>query len=762
MEVDETIVNEVTGVPPRVIADVPSKLLPVMVINAPVGAAVGAKLVIVGAGINVKPFKLAVPPGVVKLSAPVEPLPILATMEVDETTVNEVTGVPPRVIADVASKLLPVMVINAPVAAAVGVKDVMMGAGINIKPFKLAVPPGVVKLNAPVEPLPTIATIVVDETTVNAVTEVPPSVIADVASKLLPVMVINAPVGAAVGAKLVIVGAGINVKPFKRAVPPGVVKLSAPVEPLPILATMDVDETTVNAVTEVPPRVIADAPSKLLPVMVINAPVAAAVGVKDVIMGAGINVKPFKLAVPPGVVKLSAPVDPLPTIATMEVDETIVNEVTEVPPRVIADAPSKLLPVMVINASVAAAVGVKDVMMGAGINIKPFKLAVPPGVVKLSAPVDPLPTIATIVVDETTVNEVTGVPPNVKVYVPVKLLPVMAINAPVAAAVGVKDVMLGAGINIKPFKLAVPPGVVRLSAPVDPLPTTATIVVDETTVNAVTGVPPRVIANVASKLLPVMVINAPVAAAVGVKDIMIGAGINIKPFKLAVPPGVVKLSAPVDPLPTTATIVVDETTVNAVTGVPPRVIADVASKLLPVMVINAPVAAAVGVKDVMMGAGINIKPFKLAVPPGVVKLSTPEDPLPTTATIVVDETTVNEVTGVPPRVIADAASKLLPVMVINALVAATVGVKDIMMGAGINIKPFKLAVPPGVVKLSAPVEPLPILATMEVDETTVNEVTGVPPRVIADVASKLVPVMVINAPVAAIAGEKEVIVGGGI
>jgi hypothetical protein len=259
-----------------------------------------------------------------------------------------------------------------------------------------------------------------------------------------------------------------------------------------------------------------------------------------------------------------------------------------------------------------------------------------------------------------------------------------------------------------------------------------------------------------------MVINAPVAAAVGVKDVIMGAGINVKPFKLAVPPGVVKLSAPVDPLPTIATMEVDETIVNEVTGVPPRVIADVPSKLLPVMVINAPVGAAVGAKLVIVGAGINVKPFKRAVPPGVVKLSAPEDPLPTTATIVVDETTVNEVTGVPPRVIADVASKLLPVMVINALVAATVGVKDIMMGAGINIKPFKLAVPPGVVKLSAPVEPLPILATMEVDETTVNEVTGVPPRVIADVASKLVPVMVINAPVAAIAGEKEVIVGGGI
>ena len=80
MEVDETTVNEVTEVPPKVIADVPSKLAPIIVINAPFGAAVGAKLVIVGAGINVKPFKLAVPPGVVKLSAPVDPLPTIATM----------------------------------------------------------------------------------------------------------------------------------------------------------------------------------------------------------------------------------------------------------------------------------------------------------------------------------------------------------------------------------------------------------------------------------------------------------------------------------------------------------------------------------------------------------------------------------------------------------------------------------------------------------------------------------------------------------
>jgi hypothetical protein len=739
---EERTVNAETCVPPRVIIDVPSKLLPVMVIKAPVAAAVGVKDVMMGGGIKINPFKVAMPPGVVRPSEPEEPLPTIAIIVVDETRVNEVTGVPPRVIIDVPSKLLPVMVINAPVATAVGVKDVMMGGGIKINPFKVAVPPGVVRPSAPEEPLPTIATMVVDETTVNAVTGVPPRVIIDVPSKLLPVMLIKAPVATAVGVKDVMMGGGINVKPFKAAVPPGVVKLSTPDEPLPTIATMVVDETRVNEVTGVPPRVIIDVPSKLLPVMVINAPVATAVGVNEVMIGGGINVKPFKLAVPPGVVKLSAPVEPLPILATMLVDETTVNAVTGVSPRVIIDVPSKLLPVMLINAPVATAVGVKDVMMGGGINVKPFKAAVPPGVVRPSAPEEPLPTIATMVVDETTVNAVTEVPPRVIIDVPSKLLPVIVINAPVAAAVGVKEVVMGGGININPFKVAVPPGVVRPSAPDEPLPTIATIEVDETRVNAVTEVPPRVIIDVPSKLLPVMLINAPVATAVGVKEVMMGGGINVKPFKLAVPPGVVKLSAPVEPLPILATTEVDETTVNVVTGVSPRVIIDVPSKLLPVIVINAPVAAAEGVKEVMMGGGININPFKVAVPPGVVRLIAPEEPLPTIATIEVDETRVNAVTGVPPRVIIDVPSKLLPVMLINAPVAAAVGVKDVMIGGGIKINPFKVAVPPGVVRLSAPEEPLPTIATMVVDETTVNEVTEVPPKVMADVLERFIPMMV--------------------
>ena len=93
-----------------------------------------------------------------------------------------------------------------------------------------------VKLTAPEEPLPTIATIVVDDTTVNELTEVPPRVITEVLSKYEPVMVISAPVAAAVGSKLVMIGAGMNEKPDKEASQPTEITLTGPEDPEPTLA----------------------------------------------------------------------------------------------------------------------------------------------------------------------------------------------------------------------------------------------------------------------------------------------------------------------------------------------------------------------------------------------------------------------------------------------------------------------------------------------------------------------------------------------
>ena len=57
--------------------------------------------------------------------------------------------------------------------------------------------------------------------------------------------------------------------------------------------------------------------------------------------------------------------------------ELIIKDVAETPPKLIAVAPFKLIPVMVTLVPAAALVGLKEVIFGNGINVNPGKLAVP-------------------------------------------------------------------------------------------------------------------------------------------------------------------------------------------------------------------------------------------------------------------------------------------------------------------------------------------------------------------------------------------------
>jgi len=69
--------------------------------------------------------------------------------------------------------------------------------------------------------------------------------------------------------------------------------------------------------------------------------------------------------------------------------------------------------------------------------------AVPSGVVTVTFPVAPSPTMAVIWVSESTVKLAASVPPNLT-SVPVKLVPVMVTSVPVPPDVGLNDVMVGA------------------------------------------------------------------------------------------------------------------------------------------------------------------------------------------------------------------------------------------------------------------------------------------------------------------------------
>jgi hypothetical protein len=92
-------------------------------------------------------------------------------------------------------------------------------------------------------------------------------------------------------------------------------------------------------------------------------------------------------------------------------------------------------------------------------------VAVPPGAVTLSRPVDaPAGTVARMAVADVTVNAA-GVPLNMTAVAPVKFIPLIVMLSPTVPLVGVKPVIVGATVKALAL-VAVPPGVVTLRGPV--------------------------------------------------------------------------------------------------------------------------------------------------------------------------------------------------------------------------------------------------------------------------------------------------------
>src|SRR5688500_14017814 len=84
----------------------------------------------------------------------------------------------------------------------------------------------------------------------------------------------------------------------------------------------------------------------------------------------------------------------------------------------------------------------------------------------------------------------------------------------------------------------------------------------------------------------------------------------------------------------------------------------------------------VGPPAAMTGTGTKLKPANVAAPAGVVTDTLPEAPVPTTAVIVVVETTFIDAAAVPPKLTSVTPTKFVPVMVTVVPADAVVGVKD--------------------------------------------------------------------------------------
>jgi len=138
----------------------------------------------------------------------------------------------------------------------------------------------------------------------------------------------------------------------------------------------------------------------------------------------------------------------------------------------------------------------------------------------------PVPTTAVIVVADTTVNDVAAIPPNVTPVAPVKFVPVTVTEVPAGPLAGVKLEIVGsaaAGVIVKAELLvAVPAGVITEIFPDVPVPTTAVIVVADTTANNVAAVPPNVTPVAPVKFVPVTVTAVPAGPLAGVKLEIVG------------------------------------------------------------------------------------------------------------------------------------------------------------------------------------------------------------------------------------------------
>src|SRR4030095_1171993 len=120
--------------------------------------------------------------------------------------------------------------------------------------------------------------------------------------------------------------------------------------------------------------------------------------------------------------------------------------------------PVKFVPVIVTDVPTGPLDGLKEVIVGCWVNVKPRPLvAVPLGVVTVIRPVvAPTGTVVSIRVEETTLK-LAAVPLKRTLVAPVKFVPVIVTGVPTGPLVGLKDVIVGGCVTVKSLPLVAVP-----------------------------------------------------------------------------------------------------------------------------------------------------------------------------------------------------------------------------------------------------------------------------------------------------------------
>ena len=101
-----------------------------------------------------------------------------------------------------------------------------------------------------------------------------------------------------------------------------------------------------------------------------------------------------------------------------------------------------------------------------------------------------------------------------------------------------------------------------------------------------------------------------------------------------------------------------------------------------------------------------------------------------------------------------------PITALEGVIVLVAGAVVVTAGGVVKVKPAILAIPPVAVTDKLPLAPALTTAVIVVEFTTVKDVAATPPKLTAVAPVRFAPVIVTVSPVAAVLGEKDVIVGG--
>jgi hypothetical protein len=235
------------------------------------------------------------------------------------------------------------------------------------------------------------------------------------------------------------------------------------------------------------------------------------------------------IAVPPAVVTVIAPVVAPTGTEVLICPPLSTLKLAVAPLNATALAPAKFVPVITTGVLSDPLMGLKLVILGAGITVRTNPLLCMALTVTSTFPVVAPTGTGTWIEVSPQVVTVAGVPLNITVlppWVPPKFVPVIVTGAPTVADPGDTLLMLGVGSTVKLNPLLGAPLTVTTTFPVvAPVGTVTEIDVSPQLVTSVAGVPLNVTVLppwVTPKFVPVIVTGPVTAAALGEMLVMVG------------------------------------------------------------------------------------------------------------------------------------------------------------------------------------------------------------------------------------------------